>query len=199
MARKNRKPSVSATTCDREHLLIQRIAHEDRVAFEELYYLYHRRLMSFLLRLTQRPALVEEAVNDTMLTVWQKASDYRHESRPSTWIFGIAYRKALKSLRQVRRKWEELPPEIPERIDAGPETLLRKKEMQISVQEALECLSPEHRAVVELTYFHGYSYMEIAEITASSVNTVKTRMFYARRRLKRLLPRINADFAVKSD
>src|ERR1700757_3028146 len=87
----------------RETDLIAKIAAGDRKAFEELYYLYHRRLARFLTRLTHRYDLAEEVINDTFWVVWRKARDFRGDSQPSTWILGIAYRKARNALRAAAR------------------------------------------------------------------------------------------------
>src|SRR5580693_5020573 len=82
--------------------LLAAIAAGDRRALEELYLGYHRRLARFLSRFTSRYENVEEIINDTFMVVWQHAKDFRHASQVSTWIIGIAYRTALKSLRQQK-------------------------------------------------------------------------------------------------
>src|SRR4030081_105519 len=87
----------------REVELIARIAEGDRKAFEELYGLYHRRLARFLTRLTKRYDVAEEVINDTFWIVWKKAGDFRGESQPSTWILGIAYRRARNAFRSSAR------------------------------------------------------------------------------------------------
>jgi RNA polymerase sigma-70 factor, ECF subfamily len=87
---------------ERELELLRRIVAHDRDAFRELYLLYHRRLARFLMRMSLSPESVEEIINDTLWTVWQKAADFRGASRVSTWIVGIAYRRALKAMRQTR-------------------------------------------------------------------------------------------------
>src|SRR6478736_8421502 len=92
-----------AANAAREKDLIARIADGDRKAFEELYYLYHRRLARFLTRLTRRYDLSEEVVNDTFWVVWRKARTFRGDSQPSTWILGIAYRKARNAFRTSAR------------------------------------------------------------------------------------------------
>ncbi len=171
--------------------LIRRVAIQDRLAFEELYLLYHRRLFRFILRYTQRLDLVEEVVNDVMLVIWQQADRFGERSRLSTWIFGIAYRTALKRLRSAGRipdgpDIDEL--EIVDHSEPEPDAELSRKQLQELLADALAQISPEQRAVVELTYYHGYSYPEIAQIVGCPPNTVKTRMYHARQRLKKLLP-----------
>lgn len=168
--------------------LINRVADRDRDAFESLYRGYYPRLRRFIERVTRRPQLVDEIVNDTMYVVWRKAPSYNLRSKVSTWIFGIALRRALKALKRTDDPLDFAPDESPDLIGAGPEGLLVQQESRASIVRALGALSPEHRAVIELTYFEGYSCAEIAEIVRCPVNTVKTRMFHARRRLRMLLP-----------
>jgi RNA polymerase sigma factor (sigma-70 family) len=168
--------------------LINRVAGDDRAAFEALYRGYYPRLRRFLEQVTRRPQIVEEILNDTMLVVWRKASTYNLHSRVSTWIFGIALRRALKALKRVDEPMEFVPEQSPDHGAAGPEGMLVQQETRASIVRALNTLSPDHRAVIELTYFEGYSCAEIAEIMRCPVSTVKTRMFHARRRLRMLLP-----------
>jgi RNA polymerase sigma-70 factor (ECF subfamily) len=179
---------------DRE--LLRRSAEGERVAFEELYALYYRRLFGFALKITRRAELVEEIVNDVLLAVWREAARFDGRSRVSSWIFGIAWRQSLKALERDRRRadreaeavaYQEIADPSP-----GPERMAAANESGGAVRRALTALSPEQRAVVELTFFEGLSYPEIATILACPVNTVKTRMFHARRRLRDLLPSLGA-------
>ena len=177
-------------TLDEEFTLLRRVAAADRKAFEALYQLYYRRLFAYLFKLTRRGELVEEVLNDVMFAVWTSAARFDGRSRPSTWIFGIAYHKALKALsrQSAVRGPEEGRQEEEAATGEGPELRLARREIASTLGRALGQLSAEHRAVVELTYYYELSYGEIAEIVGCPVNTVKTRMFHARRRLKELLP-----------
>jgi len=168
-----------------EVALIRRIATGDARAFEKLYRDYFPRLTRFLYRMMRRPALVEEIVNDTMLVVSQKAAAFDSSARVSTWIFSIAYRKGLKALRDLDEP-VEAGPELG--CDSGPREELMRQQLRKVLFEAVHALSVDHRTVIELTYFHGAGYREIAAIMGCPVDTVKTRMFHARRRLKALLP-----------
>ena len=169
--------------------LIARVATaRDLRAFEELYRTYHVRLTRFLERLTRRhDAFVEELLNDTMLVVWKRADSYNGRSKVSTWIFAIAYRKTLKALRRADDATQDHEPEQHASADPGPEQQLEQRQLRSVLGCALRELTPEHRAVIELTYFQGAAYSEIAQIVECSVGTVKTRMFHARRRLRALL------------
>jgi RNA polymerase sigma factor (sigma-70 family) len=176
---------------DSETTLLRRVGARDRKAFEALYHLYYRRLFSYLLKVMRRADLVEEVLNDVMLAIWKGASGFDGRSRPSTWIFGIAYHKALKALARRVPAYEagDSDREPAEPVDhEEPESLLARRELATVLGQALRVLPAEQRTVVELTYYYGLPYQEIAEIMGCPVNTVKTRMFHARRRLKELLP-----------
>lgn len=170
-----------------EIALMGRVAAEELDAFESLYRLYHPRLTRFLGNMTQRPALVEEILDDTMLVVWHKAHTYNPSAKVSTWIFAIAWRQALKALRQIDDAVEFCADKQAGSAGAEPEGELQQQELRARLDQALSALSAEHRAVIELTYYFGYACREIAQIMGCPVDTVKTRMFYARRRLKTLL------------
>jgi RNA polymerase sigma-70 factor (ECF subfamily) len=170
-----------------ELALIRRVSLRDRVALRELYLLYHRRLSRFLMRLTQRQDVAEEVINDTLLVVWNSADRFRGDSRVSTWIVGIAYRRALKSIRR-RRSFELVELEATDSL-VGVDGL-QACETQEWIEEALAELPIEQRMCLELAYVLGHSCEEISIITSCPVNTVKTRLYHARRKLSTLLPHL---------
>ncbi len=180
-----------AASVAREVDLIARIGAGDRRAFEELYNLYHRRMARFLTRLTRRYDVAEEVINDTFLVVWRKARDFRGDSQPSTWILGIAYRKARSAFRTSARlaqknlEAESLP------LTSSDEPF-RTEELRDWLEQALALLPVEQRLAVELCYELGYSCDEIAVIMNCPANTVKTRLFHARAKLQKLLPQLAA-------
>ena len=174
--------------------LVERIRSRDLQAFERLYRNYHPRLTRFLLNLIGRPQMVEEVLNDTMLVVWNRPESYNGNSKLSTWLFAIAYRKAMKALRRHDDPIEDPLAETRASLEAGPEQQLGDRQVQEVLASAISELSADHRAVVDLTYFHEIGYREIAEIMNCPVDTVKTRMFHARRNLKRLMSGRLADW-----
>lgn len=197
-----RAVEAASATADLE--LIRAVAGKDRQAFKTLYDRYAPRIGSYLLKLLKRPELVDEAVNDTLLAVWQNADRYDATAgQLSTWLFGIAHHKGLKVLRQAGRSRAEIP-FAPEPLAAfgdaddadstseatapqNPERTVMGWELGRALQWALDQLSPEHRSVIELTFAEERSYPEIAAIAGCPVNTVKTRMFHARKKLAQLL------------
>lgn len=173
---------TTAPTDNEDRSLIRRIAEaRDPTAFESLYHDYRRRLGPFMYRIVQDPSANEDVFNDVMLTVWRKADSYNGNSRVSTWIFSIAYRQCLKCLRG-RSNDAGLDEQPVDSVDER--ATLERRDL---VGHALTRLSPEHRLVIELSYFQGNNYQEIAAMADCPENTVKTRIFYARRRLKEIL------------
>jgi RNA polymerase sigma factor (sigma-70 family) len=169
-----------------EAAVLSRIALKDHQAFEVLYRAYYRRLTRFLEQVTRRPQLIDEILDDTMLVVWRKAGTFNGQSQVSTWIFAIAYNKAMKALKRLHVSLDGSDGDAPSPAD-GPEAALIKRQANLHLQGLLGRLSAEQRAVVELTYYHDCSYKEIARIVGCPAETVKTRMFYARRKLREML------------
>lgn len=168
---------------DPEAVLVARVAAGDQKAFAELYVLYRRRLARFLGRFLASADTVDELINDVMFVVWQEAVRFESRSRVSTWIFGIAWHKALRALERQRRNGHRSASD-PDRLPAVERENLDERDW---LRRGLDQLSPEHRLVVELAFYVGYSYEEIAAIAHCPVNTVKTRMFYARLKLHEIL------------
>lgn len=156
-----------------------------KVALTELYDRYRHSLGSFVRRKVYQDKLVDEIYNDVMLTVWQKAGKFRGESKVSTWIFGIAYRICMSQSRKEMKHTQNMN-EV--EFDEMP---AKQAEEESDINEQLHIatsqLGDKHRQVIELTYFHGHSLIEIAEIMDCPVNTVKTRLFHARKSLKSTL------------
>ncbi|MGH8613092.1 MAG: RNA polymerase sigma factor [Gammaproteobacteria bacterium] len=169
--------------------LIRRIGAGDQQAFEQLYNRYYHYLFRFIYRMTRRLESTEEIINDVMLVVWEKAANLELTSRASTWILSIAYRKSLKSLDQYRANYADVSVEdIEYDLPSDDEATMKQLELTDWVLVALESVSREQRTVVELAYFHGMRYSDIADVMGCPESTVKTRMFHARKKLRSLLP-----------
>lgn len=173
--------------------LIARLCDADEYALEQLYHVYYPRLYRFVARITRHEELIEEIINDVMYVVWEKATSYDPTCKPSTWIYGIAFNKARQAVRNATQAEVESLDEIDEdnswlgKQDAG----LSQLELDEWLESALNTLSPEHRAVIELTYYEGLHYSEIAAIMGCPENTVKTRMHHARKNLALILTPMN--------
>ena len=171
-----------------ERRLLERIADtQDMQALEQLYTLYTPRISQFLQRLTSDPQNIEEVCNDVMMAVWKQAKNFNGDSKVSTWVFSIAYRICIKVLRKSSWRPED-GGEVYEKLSVTweDETAVIDDSKDL-IASALKQLSPKHRMVVELSYFSDCSYEEIAEIANCPVNTVKTRMFHARRQLRDII------------
>jgi RNA polymerase sigma-70 factor (ECF subfamily) len=169
--------------------LLARIAARDARAMKELYVRYCRRVGAFLTRITRRGELVDEMINDTFMVVWTQAHAFRDEAQVSTWIFGIAYRRGLTSVRHETRAQahKQMPTRHGDEVDDAPE---RADQIEWLVH-ALDQLPFEQRAALQLTYWLGLSCEETAAVMQCPTNTVKTRMLYARRKLRVLLPTLD--------
>lgn len=178
--------TTSSILSDEE--LIARICLADPSAFKALYKQYFPRLFRFIYRVTHSLEGIEEIINDVMFVVWNKAATFNFKVKVSTWIFGIAYNKCLKELAS-RSKMQSLVLEDIAYVQSGNriDSLLHL-EIDDWLASVFSQLPPEQRAVLELTYREELSYSEIAKIMACPENTVKTRMFHARKKIKSLYP-----------
>jgi RNA polymerase sigma-70 factor (ECF subfamily) len=191
-------PFTSRVTGNESDLqLLHRITAGDREALRELYEGYYHSVLRFMRRVTGQSDLAQEGVNDVMLVVWRNSKSFTGRSKVSTWIMGIAYHKALKLL-EASRRWSRHVDvaDVDEWIEHGDVAAVSSAhgDLRDLLDAALRRLSLEQRTVVELTYFGGCSYQEIATIMGCPVNTVKTRMFHARGRLRQLLPMLDTTF-----
>jgi len=177
-----------------DEALIGRIAAGDKLAMQVLFARHHVRVYRFVLRLVRNQTLAEDLISEVFLDVWRQAGKFEARSTVSTWLLAIARFKALSSLR--KRSEEELDDEAAAAIeDPGddPEVAVQKKDKSEVLRKAIAQLSPEHREIIDLVYYHEKSVEEVAEIVGIPENTVKTRMFYARKRLSELLKAAGVD------
>jgi len=171
-----------------DEVLISRIANGDRLAMQVLFARHHVRVYRFVLRLVRNEATAEDLISEVFLDVWRQAAKFEGRSAVSTWMLSIARFKALSALR--RKPEHELDEDMAEAIEDhsdDPEVTLAKKDKGALLREALSALSAEHREVIDLVYYHEKSVEEVARIVEIPEATVKTRMFYARKKLSELL------------
>ena len=177
-----------------DRALLQRMATGDHAALATLYRSYHGRLCRFLSRLTRRPDIIEEVVNDCFWIAWQHAGDFRGDARVSTWLMGITYRCGLKALRRQGIELTDdltddaFPPEPGDGTDPGED-----RELRDLLGKALALLSADQRVVVELVYGVGHSLNEVAAILQCPVGTVKARLFHARMKLLNVMPALSGE------
>ncbi len=170
-----------------DEALIGRIARGDRLAMQVLFARHHVRVYRFVLRLLRDEMAAEDVIGDVFLDVWRQASRFEGRSAVSTWLIAIARFKALSLLR--KRRDDGLDAETAESIEDAaddPERAVTKQNKGEKLRKCLEGLSPEHREIIDLVYYHEKSVEEVARIVGIPENTVKTRMFYARKKLGEL-------------
>lgn len=171
-----------------DEVLIGRIAGGDRLAMQVLFARHHVRVYRFVLGLVRNESTAEDLTSEVFLEVWRQAGKFEGRSAVSTWMLSIARFKALSALR--RRTEVELDEETAGAIEDqadDPEAALAKKDKGAALRQCLNKLSAEHREIVDLVYYHEKSVAEVAGIVGIPEATVKTRMFYARKRLSELL------------
>ena len=177
-----------------DEVLIGRIANGDRLAMQVLYARHHVRVFRFVVRLVRDEATAEDLISEVFLDVWRQAGRFEGRSAVSTWMLAIARFKALSALR--RRPDQELDEETAGAIEDpsdDPAAALEKKDKSTMLRKCLTGLSAEHREIIDLVYYHEKSVEEVAEIVGIPQNTIKTRMFYARKRLAELLKTAGID------
>jgi RNA polymerase sigma-70 factor (ECF subfamily) len=189
-----RTSELESTQDTSDEALLASIAARDRRAMHLLYARHNVRVFRFVLRLTKDTTLADDLVSEVFVEVWRRADTFKGQSQVSTWLLAIARHKALSALRA--RSDEQLDEDVAATITdpAGtPELMVEKRNRSAIVQKCLSQLSALHREVLDLVYYHGKSVQEVAQIVAVPVSTVKTRMFYARKRMEGLLAAAGID------
>jgi|ERR1700674_1121790 len=190
-----RVPSA-ATNATRDETLVERIAGGDQLAMQALFARHNVRVFRFILPVVKDATLTEDLVSDVFLDVWRTASRFEARSAVSTWLLAIAHYKALSALRrQPHEAVDEDEALTIEDPSDDPEVALQKVDRSKMMQTCLAALSPDHRRIIDLAYYHEQSIDDVAKIVGIPVSTVKTRMFYARKRLAELLATAGIDRA----
>jgi RNA polymerase sigma-70 factor (ECF subfamily) len=175
-------PAASGQGGDRE--LVERVAKGDRAAIRLLFMRHHARIYRFVARQTGSDMMADDIANEVFLELWKQAGDFEGRSEVSTWLLGIARFKALSMLRKKKEASidDDQAAAIPDSADT-PEVTAMKEDKAAALRRMVNALPEEHRTVIDLAYYHSRSVTEIGEILSIPVATVKTRMFYARRKL----------------
>ena len=180
--------SIIAAQATSDEALLESIAEGGRTAMHILYARHNVRVYRFILRIVRDTTMAEDLVSQVFLDVWRTASQFEGRSQVSTWLLSIARFKALTSLRQ--RRFEDIDQEdvrqIPDVSDT-PESSLDRNDTSAILRACVAKLSPAHREIINLVYYHEKSVEEVGQIIGIPQSTVKTRMFYARKQLADLL------------
>jgi len=174
--------AASGQQTDRE--LVGRVAAGDRAAVRLLFMRHHARIYRFVARQTGSESMADDIANEVFLELWRQAPAFEGRSEVSTWLLGIARFKALSALRKRKEEWidDEDAAAVPDDADT-PEVAVMKDDKAAALKKMVSALPEEHRTVIDLAYYHGKSVTEIGDILGIPVATVKTRMFYARKKL----------------
>jgi RNA polymerase sigma-70 factor (ECF subfamily) len=176
--------------------LLELIAQGDDRAIRTLFARHRVRIYRFALRLVGNEATAEDLVADVFFEVWRRAGQFQGNSQVSTWLLAITRNMALSVLR--RRSTEELDESAAERIEDSadrPDTVMQKAEQSAIIARCLKRLSPAHREIIDLVYYHEKSVDEVAKIIGIPQSTVKTRMFYARAQIAKMLQHSGVEHA----
>ena len=182
------------STAERDDRLIERLQLGDLDAFEVFYKAYRPKLRGFILNIVPNEEAVDEVFDDVMMVVWNKIAEFEGRSKLSTWVFSIAYRRALKE--RAKRVEVEYTDDVaePDVIEGEAERVVEASRAKARIKAALAKLPTDQGTVVRLAYFEGLNYRDIGAIMECPEDTVKTRMFHARRKLKAALGGTLADW-----
>lgn len=177
------RPAMTAAT-ETDRALVDRVAKGDRAAVRLLFMRHHARVYRFVARQTGSEMMADDIANEVFLELWRQAPGFEGRSEVSTWLLGIARFKALSLLRKKKEDWidDEAAAAVPDGADT-PEVVTMKEDKAAALRRFVNALPEEHRVVIDLAYYHGQSVNEIGEVLDIPVATVKTRMFYARKKL----------------
>ena len=160
-------------------------------AFAALYQRYDKRVFQYLMTVVNDATLAEETLVEVMLAIWKGLKTFQGQSKVSTWIFGIAHHKAVDAVRKVTSQQRSGTPleDIAEIAESGhnPYEDAQQKRTAMLTNQALQTLSPDHREIIHLAFYEELAYPEISELLHIPVNTVKTRVYYAKQQLKKCL------------
>ena len=186
--------SIIAAQATSDDMLLASIADGNRTAMHILYCRHNVRVYRFILRIVRDATTAEDLVSQVFLDVWRTAGQFQGRSQVSTWLLSIARFKALTAMRQ--RRFEDIDQEdvrqIPDDCDT-PETSLDRSDTSAILRACVQKLSPAHREIITLVYYHEKSVEEVGQIIGIPQSTVKTRMFYARKQLADLLKGAGVD------
>ena len=179
---------AAARDSSSDEALIRQVAQRDQSAMRALYARHRVGVYRWLLRLVHDEGIAEDLLSEVFLDAWRHAASFEGRSSVSTWLLAIARNKALSARRRRTDAQldEDSASNVPDTAD-DPEIALQKKNRAELLRQSIARLSPEHREVIDLVYYHGKAVTEVAEIVGINEATVKTRMFYARKRLAELV------------
>jgi RNA polymerase sigma-70 factor, ECF subfamily len=177
-----------------EASLIGRIAARDMSALRALLARRQVGVFRYILRLVGNAAVAEELTNEVFLEVWQNAGNFEGTGSAASWILSIARHRAVSNLRKpCEESWDQDAADALHDPGDNPEVAAQKADKGAIMRRCLDVLSPEHKGIIDLVYYHDMSISEVSDVLQIPENTVKTRMFHARKRLSELLKEAGID------
>jgi RNA polymerase sigma-70 factor, ECF subfamily len=182
------RQGILAAQAISDESLLESIADGNKAAMHVFYARHNVRVYRFVLRIVRDATMAEDLVSQVFLDVWRACCPFKGRSRASTWLLAIARFKALAALNQRRREGgnQEGMRDIADQADTA-EILLDRSDANAILRACIAKLSPTHREIIDLVYYHEKSMEEAGEITGTPKSTAGTRMFYARKQLAKLL------------
>jgi RNA polymerase sigma-70 factor (ECF subfamily) len=167
----------------------------DRDAVQQLLERYERRLLSVIVGMVRNPEDAREILQETFVRAFRSLENFKGESSFYTWIYRIAMNLAIDHQRRGgKRPLVEFDEAVGVKEDAvgdgsanlgiDPFKSVRSRELGRKIFEAIESLTPDHRAVILLREIDGLSYEEISDVLDCSLGTVMSRLHYARKKLQ---------------
>lgn len=194
MARDDVQDRIAETARAMDTELLAMIAGGDQSALNQFFMRHRTGVFRFIARLTRNEAVAEELTNETFLEVWRHANRFEGRSSPSTWLLSIARNRTISALRKRREEtWDETAADRLEDDRDTPDITAQKTDKAALLRQCIAALSPEHAEVIGLVYYQEKSVAEVSEITGVAEATVKTRMFYARKKLSEILKENGVD------
>ena len=182
------------TPTSEDRLLVERIAAKDQAALRQLLSVHQVRVYRFLARRIRNDAMAEELTNEVFTEVWLHAKTFEGRSSVSTWLLSIAHNRMVSALRKRREEsWDEEKAQEIADGDDDPEVQLQKADKGARLKQCIGRLSPQHREIIDLVYYHEQSIAEVSAVLGIPEATVKTRMFYARKQLSELMKAAGLD------
>lgn len=181
------RSSATAAQDDQDRIWLRGVAAGDRIAFEALYHAYEQRVFRYVFGRLRSVPEAEDVTSETFVEIWKSARSFRGDAKVSTWIFGVARHRFLDVFRRQRPHTDLEAAEMVADPGARPDENALRAGTHDAVRSALAALSGDHREVLELAFAQELAYEDIAKIVGCPVNTVKSRVFYAKRHLAQAL------------
>lgn len=172
-----------------ERRLVAQVAEGDSAAFRQLYDMTYGRVSRYVHKVVADDSLVDDILVQTYTVAWQRSDAFKGSGRITTWLIGIARNIMYREFKKIQKN---VPfEEEYSAADTQSQFQVEIKSTNTALKAALQTLKVKHREILELVFYQDFSYVEVAELIEIPVNTVKTRVYYAKQALKDVLEKQN--------